>query len=84
MLGGFEQDRAQILVADIGCAVDAAVHDGAATLLRHSCAGTRGVSGAPLLAPMPGRGWGVVGVASIAGIGASGGFAVPVTLIPLR
>lgn len=84
MLGGFEQDRAQILVADVACAVDAVVRDGVATLLRHSCAGTRGVSGAPLLARVPGQGWGVIGVASVAGVAASGGFAVPAALVPLR
>ena len=84
MLGGFEQDRAQILVADVACAIDAVVRDGTAILLRHSCAGTRGVSGAPLLARMPGQGWGVVGVASVAGVGSSGGFAVPAALVPLH
>ena len=84
MLGGYEQDRAQVLVADTACAVDGTVRAGAATLLQHSCAGTRGVSGAPLLARAPGGGWGVVGVASIAGIGASGGFAVPAAAVPMR
>lgn len=84
MLGGYEQDRAQILVADVACSVEAVVRDGNATMLRHSCAGTRGVSGAPLLARSPGQGWGVVGVASVSGIGTSGGYAVPTAVIPMR
>jgi len=84
MLGGYEQDRAQVIVADVACFVIGAVRDGNALMLHHSCAGTRGVSGAPLLARMPGRGWGVVGIASVAGVGTSGGFAVPAAAIAAR
>ncbi len=82
MLGGYEQDRAQIILADTACTVVGPVRDpGGHVLLRHSCAGTSGVSGAPLLARMPDGNWAVVGVASTAGVGASGGYAVPVATI---
>ena len=81
MLGGYEQDRAQILVADVGCQVLGTVSAGGARLLRHSCAATRGASGAPLLGQLPGVGWGVVGVAAMAGVGAAGGYAVPAATI---
>lgn len=81
MLGGYEQDRAQVIVADVGCFVIGAVQDGDVMMLHQSCAGTRGVSGAPLLARVPGLGWSVVGIASVAGVGPSGGFAVPAAAI---
>lgn len=77
MLGGYEQDRAQVILADLDCRVIGLVRDGRALMLQHSCAGTRGVSGAPLLARLPDGGWGIVGVASVAGVGISGGLAVP-------
>lgn len=83
MLGGYEQDRAQVIVADVRCSVAGSVVDaGGHVLLRHSCAGTRGVSGAPLLARSADGGWAVAGVASTAGVGTSGGYAVPVSAIP--
>lgn len=82
MLGGYEQDRSQLVAADIECAVLGLAQDAAGHLLiRHSCAGTRGVSGAPLLVRVAGGGWAVAGVASTAGLGASGGNAVPVAAL---
>ena len=84
MLGGYEQDRAQIMVADTECRVLGPVRIGGATLLRHSCAATRGASGGPLLAQVPGLGWAVVGVAAIAAVGTAGGYAVPVSAIATR
>jgi len=83
MLGGYEQDRAQVIVADLACAVIGPIRDaGGNVLLRHSCAATRGASGAPLLIRVPGKLWGIVGVASAATVGTSGGYAVPVSAIP--
>jgi protease YdgD len=82
MLGGYEQDRAQALTADRGCAVTGIAQGPSGhAMLHHSCAATRGSSGAPLLARAPDGRWGVVGVASRAMIGALGGFAVPVAAI---
>ena len=84
MLGGYEQDRAQIIMADVDCRVIGPVRDGTALMLLHSCAGTRGVSGAPLLVRLSGAGWGLVGIASIAGVGRTGGLAVPCSAITSR
>ncbi|MDP9096648.1 MAG: trypsin-like serine protease [Pseudomonadota bacterium] len=81
MLGGYEQDRAQVIVADVACSITGIVRDGGATMLRHSCAGTRGVSGGPLLVRVPGGGWGIAGIASLAGVGVPGGYAVPAAAI---
>jgi protease YdgD len=82
MLGGYEQDRAEVIVADTACFVIGPVRDvGGEVMLRHSCSATRGSSGAPLLVRMPGGGWGVAGVASTAAVGTSGGQAVPVSAI---
>lgn len=83
MLGGFEQDRAQIIVADLECRVEGAARDAdGRVLLHHSCAATRGSSGAPLLARVSNGDWTIVGVASVAAVGLSGGYAVPISAIP--
>jgi len=79
MLGGYEQDRAQVMVADLECRLVASD-----VMLRHDCAATRGVSGAPLLARGPDRKWAVIGVASLAALGGAGGEAVPISAIPAR
>ena len=84
MLAGYEQDRTEVIVADVACRVLGPVRAGDALLLRHSCAATRGASGAPLLGQVPGLGWAVVGVAAIAGIDAAGGYAVPAATIAAR
>ena len=82
MLGGYEQDRVQVIIADTACIVVGSARDTSGrVLLRHSCAGTRGVSGAPLLARMLGGSWAVAGLASTAGVETSGGYAVPVAAI---
>ncbi len=82
MLGGYEQDRAQAMVADPACTLTGLVQDAAGhVLLRHTCAGTRGISGAPLLARAEDGRWAVAGVASLAGLGTSGGYAVPASAI---
>ena len=82
MLGGYEQDRAHAMVADLACTFVGLVRDAAGhVLLRHSCAATRGISGAPLLARAPGGSWSIIGVASLAGVGTSGGYAVPIAAI---
>ena len=78
MLGGYEQDRAQVMIADVSCAVTGVERDGAGqALLRHSCAGTRGSSGAPLLGREPDGRWAILGVASRVFLGGVGGYAVP-------
>ena len=97
VLGGYEQDRAQAIVADLACTVTDIVRAPAGgVMLRHSCSATRGASGAPLLARTPGGQWGIIGVASRAFIeakpgavsrafiGMTGGVAVPVSAINLQ
>ncbi len=66
MLGGYQQDRPEVLMADAECrALGVQRHAGGVQTVVHDCAGTRGSSGAPLLARTPdGRGWGVIGVQS--------------------
>jgi protease YdgD len=77
-LGGFSQDRAEVLLADQGCEVVAVMNDEHGTpLLRHSCTATHGTSGAPLLSRQPDGAWAVVGVQVAALITGSGGAAVP-------
>ena len=77
MLGGFSQDRAEVLIADRTChAVSNARDQQGSMLLRHSCTATHGTSGAPLLATLADGIWGVAGVQVAALIGGSGGEAV--------
>lgn len=82
MLGGWQRDRAHALLADTACRVEAAERDAGGPLLRHSCAATRGSSGAPLLVRR-GAGWAVAGVQVAAQDGAQGGVAVPAATIPM-
>jgi protease YdgD len=66
-LAGYNQDRAQLLLAAAECHVIGAARspDGGA-FFTHDCAGTRGTSGAPLLARL-GDNWEVVGINIAAG-----------------
>lgn len=78
MLGGYSQDRAQILMADRACRILGAIAQGAgAGLIVHDCDATRGTSGGPLLV-RAGDGWAVAGVGVAAGPGPERrNFAVP-------
>lgn len=75
MLGGYSQDRAQILMADRDCRLLGET----AGLLVHDCDATRGTSGGPLLVRAAGgEGWAVAGVGVAAGnTPAVRNFAVP-------
>lgn len=82
MLGGYNQDRAQVLLADLSCQVTGTVTDLAGRPLRqHSCSGTRGTSGAPLLVRAGSGRWAAAGVQVAAENGDSGGLAVPAETI---
>lgn len=83
MLGGYQQDRPEALVADTGCrALGLERRASGHVLLVHDCAGTRGASGAPLLARRPdGAGWGVAGVAVAVSAEIALGRAVPAAAI---
>jgi protease YdgD len=89
-LAGYQQDRREVLLGDLNCHLVGIEHDAAGhPMIIHTCAGTRGTSGAPLLAQAPNGEWFVVGVASggrrdrttttdrTAFVGVSGGAAVP-------
>jgi len=61
-LAGYNQDKAQLLMADTACHVQQA----GGPFVTHDCAGTRGTSGGPLLT-QDGDGWAVVGINIAAG-----------------
>ena len=66
-LAGYNQDRAQLLLADPACHVLRTIMEpNGGTLIVHDCAGTRGTSGAPLLVQQSG-GWAVFGINVAAG-----------------
>jgi len=77
-LGGYSQDRAQILMADTACSLMGRQESPLGALLVHDCDGTRGTSGGPLLAWRDG-GWAVAGVnvAVVTGEGRRRNLAVP-------
>jgi protease YdgD len=72
MLGGYNQDRAEVIEADTSCHVIAA----SARLLAHDCAATHGTSGGPLLVRDAGGAWRVAGLQVAGFLGRSGGVAV--------
>jgi len=66
-LAGYNQDRAQLLMADLACHVlRVGVLSGGARLIAHDCAATHGTSGGPLLTKNE-RGWAVIGINIAAG-----------------
>ncbi len=77
MLGGYQRDRPEVLMADTGCRFLGLQRSGGQPLLVHDCAGTRGVSGAPLLARGPDGHWAIAGVASSVAADLALGRAVP-------
>ncbi len=83
-LGGYNQDRSEVIEADQDCTLIGGVRDAdGLPLLRHDCAGTRGTSGAPLLTREADGSWTVLGVQVAASNGQKGGLAVPITAIML-
>jgi protease YdgD len=82
MLGGYQQDRPEALLADTGCrALGLERRPSEHPMLVHDCAGTRGVSGAPVLARGPDGRWGVAGVASLLSHDIALGRAVPAGVV---
>ncbi len=82
LLGGYQQDRPEVLLADTACTALGPARDGAGLpLLAHGCAATRGASGAPLLLALRDGGFAVAGVASAMEAGAARGVAVPASSI---
>ena len=61
-LAGYNQDRAQLLMADLECrVVHVASQPDGASFLAHDCEGTHGTSGGPLLTKRDG-GWAVIAI----------------------
>lgn len=82
MLGGYQRDRPEVLMADTGCRSLGLQRGGdGQPLLVHDCAGTRGVSGAPVLAHGPDGHWAIAGVASSVSPDIALGRAVPATSV---
>jgi protease YdgD len=75
-LGGYNQDRAELLMADPDCHIGIVTRRPGGTLLLHDCSATRGTSGGPLLT-REGEGWAVIGVNIAAGELANVALAVP-------
>ncbi len=83
MLGGYQQARPEVLMADTACRLLGQFRDPSGrAVLAHDCAGTRGASGSPLLARSPdGARWGVIGVLSAVNPDFTLGYAVPAAAI---
>jgi protease YdgD len=77
-LGGYSQDRAEMIMADNNCRITGAGLDrGGHPLLRHDCVATHGASGAPLLSADGAGSWRIAGLEVGALVGGAGGVAVP-------
>jgi protease YdgD len=82
MLGGYQRDRPEAILADSTCRVlGPARGAGGDGLLLHDCAGTRGASGAPVLARGADGRWGIAGVAVGIASGTALGAAVPAATV---
>ena len=76
MAGGFSQDRAERLQADVSCTALGYRPGPTGPVLVHDCAGTKGTSGGPVLMQVPGEAWQVAGVQVAGNVDDAGGVAV--------
>jgi protease YdgD len=60
-MAGYNQDRAQILMADLSCHITGTVMAAGKPFIAHDCDATRGTSGGSLLMRQ-GSGWAVIGI----------------------
>ena len=82
VLGGYNQDRAEVIEADFRCAITGIGTDRQGRpLLVHDCSATRGTSGGPLLVREPSGDLALAGVQVGAPEGRAGGVAVPITVL---
>jgi protease YdgD len=81
MAGGFSQDHAERLQADVSCTALGYRPGPSGPVLVHDCAGTRGTSGGPVLMQAPGKAWRVAGVQVAGNVDDAGGVAVPAAAI---
>ena len=78
-VGGYNQDRVEIMEADVNCRLTGRAADASARpLLRHDCTATRGTSGAPVLEHDAKNVWRLIGINVAAFNGQIGGLSVPV------
>jgi protease YdgD len=75
-LAGYNQDRAQVLMADLTCHITGTAMAAGKPFIAHDCDATRGTSGGPLLVRQ-GGGWAVIGINLGAAAGAN--LALPAT-----
>lgn len=73
-LAGYNQDRGQILMADLGCHITGTATVAGKPFIAHNCDATRGTSGGPILMKQ-GDGWLVIGINVGAAVKAN--FALP-------
>lgn len=78
MLAGYNQDRAQILMADTACHVTGSALAYGEPFITDDCDATRGTSGGPLLTHLGGR-WALIGINIAAGPG--GNIALPTSAV---
>ena len=69
-LAGYNQDRAQILMADLACHITGPAMAAGKPFIAHDCDATRGTSGGPLLVRQD-AGWAVIGINVGAAAGAN-------------
>jgi protease YdgD len=82
LLGGYNQDRAEVIEADLHCTVAGRRADrGGRALLLHDCAATRGTSGGPLLVRDEDGTIRVAGIQVAGAMDRPGGLAVPAASI---
>jgi protease YdgD len=61
VLAGYNQDRAQVLMADLSCHITGTAMAAGKPFIAHDCDATRGTSGGPLLVRQGGD-WAVIGI----------------------
>jgi protease YdgD len=82
LLGGYNQDRAEIIEADLHCTIaGTGVDRGGRALLVHNCTATRGTSGGPLLVRGADGEIRVAGVQVAGPMDRAGGVAVPAAVV---
>jgi protease YdgD len=75
-LAGYNQDRSQILMADLSCHITGIGMIAGKPFIAHDCNATRGTSGGPLLVQQDGT-WAVIGINIAVASGAN--LALPAT-----
>jgi protease YdgD len=84
MIGGYNQDHALILRADVNCKVTKIIDGPDSTrFIQHDCEATHGASGAPLFIRQEGE-WRIAAIATAALSGSNGGFAVAIRRLPYK